>query len=264
MSTVSSWPGALARRARHRLLPWWRIVQLGSLVLVLAMSPSSYRRAAWPAMARHLVAATAPVLLWFTLLSALASLVVTRIVLVTALSYGLSQYALEMVVRVLVLELIPLTVALFVALRWSIPAGSALAAMRRSGELGALRHAGIDALRLEVLPRAVAGMVAVLLLALLSGMVTLVLAYLLAHGFSPWAFEAYTRMVGRVFSPAVSLIFGLKTLALALAVSLIPIGSALHDPDAGKASANADLQGLVRLAAAILLIEMASLMVNYS
>ena len=54
---------------------------------------------------------------WFTALSALVSLVIIRIVLVTALSYGLSRFALEMVVRVLVLELIPLSAALFVALR---------------------------------------------------------------------------------------------------------------------------------------------------
>ena len=44
-----------------------------------------------------------------------------RFVVVTALSYGLSKYALEMVVRVLVLELIPLTSAIFVALRCAIP-----------------------------------------------------------------------------------------------------------------------------------------------
>jgi phospholipid/cholesterol/gamma-HCH transport system permease protein len=45
----------------------------------------------------------------------MVSLVVIHIVVVTAASYGLSQYALEMVVRVLVLELIPLVAALFVA-----------------------------------------------------------------------------------------------------------------------------------------------------
>ena len=43
------------------------------------------------------------------MLSALISLVLIRIVVVTALSYGLSQFAVQMVVRVLVLELIPTT-----------------------------------------------------------------------------------------------------------------------------------------------------------
>ena len=67
--------------------------------------------------AQHIYTSTWQVMPWFTALSALLSLVLIRIVVVTALSYGLSQYALQMVVRVLVLELIPLSAALFVALR---------------------------------------------------------------------------------------------------------------------------------------------------
>jgi len=264
MSTLNSRHGAFGHALRRRLLPWWHIVHLSALLLVLAMSPSSYRGAHRLTMARHLVAATAPVLLWFTLLSAITSLVITRIVLVTAQSYGLSQYALEMVVRVLVIELIPLTAALFVALRWSVPGGTALAVLRRQGRLGDQRRAGIDTLRTEVLPRAVAGIFAVLLLAAVSSVATLVLAYLLAHGFSPWGLEGYTRLVGRVFHPTVTLVFAIKTTALAMAVSVIPLGSALHDPEGVPAATSAELQGLVRLAAAVLLIEVLSLMVNYA
>jgi len=39
------------------------------------------------------------------------------------------------------------------------------------------------------------------------------------HGFTLGGLERYTRTVGQVFSPAVTLIFTLKTLLLALAVS---------------------------------------------
>ena len=85
---------------------------------------------------------TAPILPGCTVLAALLSLVLTRIVVVTALSYGLTAYALEMVIRVLVLELIPLTAALFVALRCTIPSGAALAQLRHAGHLDALRRAG--------------------------------------------------------------------------------------------------------------------------
>jgi len=63
---------------------------------------------------------------------------------VTALSYGLSRYALEMVIRVLVLELIPLTAALFVAMRCTIPNGSQLAHLRLTGRFEALRRQGSD------------------------------------------------------------------------------------------------------------------------
>jgi phospholipid/cholesterol/gamma-HCH transport system permease protein len=250
----------LGRRLWHWLTGWWRIVHFGAVVGVLALSPGSYSRPQQLAIARHMVLDTAPVLLWFTLLSSLISVVIARIVVVTALSYGLTQYALEMVVRVLVLELIPLTAALFVAVRCTLPHGEELAAMRLRGELQALRERGLDPLRHEVLPRAVAGLFSVALLAVLSGVVALVLAYLATYGFTLWALDGYTRTVGRVFSPAVTVVFLLKTLLFSLAVVLVPMGSALHD--ATRSRISAEVRGLVRLFALVLLIEAASLAIN--
>jgi len=263
MATTLTRPMPLTRLLARWWQSGWHIVHMGALVLALALSPSSYGRARWPAIARHLVRATMPLALWFSVVSALLSVVIIRIVLVTAQSYGLSQYAMEMVVRVLVLELIPLIAAMFVALRVTLPAAAELAALRHAGDLEALRADGGDALRDEVLPRALAGMFAVLLLAALSCVLCLVLAYLLAYGFSPWGFERYTRLVGAVFAPVVTLIFAIKTVAFAAAVSLIPIGSALHDSPYGPGPASIELQGLVRMFLAILAVEIASLVGNY-
>lgn len=244
-------------------LNWWQIIHLGALLAALALSPSSYRRPRRPRLVRHLTRATLPVLPWFGLVSALLSLVVARIVMVTAASYGLDQYALGMVVRVLVLELIPLAAALFVAVRISVPAAAALALRRQGADFERMRAAGDDPLRDALAPRALASFFSVLLLAALASVITLVLAYLLAHGFSPWGLERFTRQVGQVFSPVVSLIFVLKTVAFGAAVAVVPLGSALHDrPLAGNALP-LELQGLVRLLMAILLIEVASLVGNY-
>lgn len=261
-----SQPGALAEMARALLRwfgGWWRIVHLGAVLLVLALSPSSYARENRAAMAREIYLGTTPILLWFTLLSSLVGLVLIRIVVVTAASYGLSQYALQMVVRVLVLELIPLTAAIFVALRIGLPDGRELARMRQRGELDALRSRGVDPLRTEVLPRVIAAAFAVLMLAAVAGVVTLVLAYLSVHGFTAGGLERYTRAVGQVFSPAVTLIFTIKTFLLSLAVSLIPIASALYDLPRGRRRTSAELQALVRLFLVMLLIEAASLVGNY-
>ena len=123
-------PLAAGRAVLRGLIGWWRIVHLGALLLALALSPSSYRRDNRRALAHQLCIDTAPMLPGFTLLSALVSLVLIHIVVVTAQSYGLSRYALETLVRVLVLELIPLTAALFVALRCTIPNGAELAELR--------------------------------------------------------------------------------------------------------------------------------------
>ena len=131
-------PG-FARPLWQALRAWWRIVHLGAVIVVLALSPSSWQPPWRGAIARQVWLGSAPVLLGFALISTVLSVVIMRIVLVTAQSYGLSQYALEMVVRVLVLELIPLTAALFVALRVSLPLAVELAELRGTDALAALR-----------------------------------------------------------------------------------------------------------------------------
>jgi phospholipid/cholesterol/gamma-HCH transport system permease protein len=256
-------PAEIGRAMWRWITGWWQIVHLGAQLLVLALSPSSYTRANRAAMAQHIVVGTAPMLMWFTLLSSLISLVIIRIVLVTAAGYGLSQYALQMVVRVLVLELIPLTAAIFVALRIGLPDGRELAVLRRRGELDALRRRGLDPLCHEVLPRVLAGAFAVLMLASVAGVVTLVLAYLTVHGFTLGGLERYTRTVGQVFTPAVTVIFAVKTLLLAVAVSLIPVTSALYDSPRGGSRSSVEVRALVRLFLVMLLIEAASLVGNY-
>lgn len=255
----------LGRSVLAWLRSWWQIVLFGVVVLTLALSPSSYDRAGRHAIARQLVQGTAPNLLWFTVLSALISVVLIRIVIVTALSYGLSRFAIEMVVRVLVLELIPLTAALFVALRCTLPDGAELEQMRAQGALEELRRQQIDPIRREFLPRVLSGVFSVWMLGAVSCIMTLVLAYLAIYGFTPWALAGYTRVVGQVFNPAVTLILVLKIFFFSLAVSFIPMASAYYDGLAAARRRNlaGGLAGMVRLFAVVLLIEVASLMGNY-
>ena len=257
-----SLPDRVWNTARRWAVAWWRILYLGAVVLVLVLSPSSYGRATRHAMARHLYLDTAPVLLGFTALAALISLVLTRIVVVTALSYGLSGYALEMVIRVLVLELIPLTAALFVAMRCTIPNGAQLSRLRQLGRFEALAQQGADPVRVELLPRVIAGVFACVTLAALSCVVALVLAYLGVYGFNWAGLPAYTRMFGQVFSPGVTLVFVVKTVFFSLAVALIPMAAGLYDTGE-RAQPDSELGGLARMFAVLLLIETASLMGNY-
>jgi phospholipid/cholesterol/gamma-HCH transport system permease protein len=245
------------------LAGWGRILFFGAALLVLAGSPSSYSRETRRALVHHVYSDTAPILAWFTTLAALLTVVITRIVVVTAASYGLSRYALEMVIRVLVIELIPLTAALFVALRCTIPNGVALAAMRRGGEFDALAREGRDPVVALVLPRVLAGIHATITLAALSCVVALVLAYIAVYGFTAAGVASYTRVFGHVFDPAVSLVFVLKTAFFALAVAIIPMASGIYDIEDGGSRETAALQGLVRMFAVLLVLEAASLAGNY-
>lgn len=245
------------------LVGWWRVAHLALLLAALALSSSSYGRARRLALARHLVAGAGQTLAWFTVLSALLSLVLIRIVTVTAVSYGLSEYALQMVVRVLVLELIPLAAALFVALRVSLPHGVELIALRRRQGLSAAAMRAPAMLAGELLPRVLSSVFAVLLLAAVSGVVALVLAYVTVHGFTPWALAGYTRNVGQVFDPVTTLIFVLKTIGFSQIVAVIPVASAVYDAPPGVPRTRAELRALVRMFVLLIAVEVASLVGNY-
>lgn len=229
----------------------------GASALVIALSPSAYHRANRIAIARHIYASTWRVLPWFTVASTLVSVVLIRIVVVTALSYGLSQYALEMMVRVLVLELIPLSAALFVALH----AGLAF----NAGALPTADRAErppVD-FRNGVVPEVIANAFSVLSLAMVSSAIVLVLAYLNVYGLSPWGLVDYTRTVGRVFDPVVTIGFALKTVLFGLAVAVIPM-AAMHDIPRRENSTSSTVQpGAMRLFFILLLIEAGSLAVKY-
>jgi phospholipid/cholesterol/gamma-HCH transport system permease protein len=237
-------PVTWLHKTRDWVRTWWHIIHFGAVMLVLALSPSSYRRTIRAQFAEHIYSNTWQVLPWFTVLCALISLVVTRIVVVTAQSYGLSNYALEMVVRVLVLELIPLSAALFVVLN-----------------MGFFKSLTINRFDdpIDFLPQVIGSMFSVLTLAAVSSTLTLILSYLVVYGFSPWGFGEYTRMVGRVFDPMVVLIFSIKSVLFSLAVAMIPLASSLQT----DVSDTPMPHGTVRLFLVLVLIEAGTLAIKY-
>ena len=263
LSSSAHLPQTFGKLLLHRAAGLWRALDLGAQVLVLALTPASYGPGRRQAYVRLVYLDTAPTLPWFTLLCALISLVLTRIVVVTALSYGLSQYALQMVIRVLVLELIPLTAALFVALRCTLPHGVELRAMRLRGAFDDPGGVGTLPLATQVLPRVLSGVFATVTLAALSCVVALVIAYLAVYGFTLSGVPGYTRLFGQVFNPSVALIFVLKTLFFSLAISLIPMIAALQDGTRRSARSSAEMRALVYMFVVILLLEGASLIGNY-
>lgn len=251
-------------RVRTTWITWWQVVMLGAQILVMALTPSSYARGPHrQSLLLHVYTATAPLLTGFLVLSALISLVLIRIVVATAYSYGLSQYALEVLVRTLVLELIPLYAAMFVAVRYAMPGAQwvreQLSSQQRAGkELGE----GV-LLTTELLPRALAAVFSVLMLAALSCMIALVLTYFTVYGFSQWGLPGYTRSVGQVFTPAVTLIFALKTLFFSLAVAVVPLAGSAQQDAQGLYAQRSDISEFARLFSVVLLIEVVSLVGNY-
>ena len=261
-SSLPAVPGAWVRALGRHAWSWWHLLHFGAVAVVLMLSPSSYDPARRSRAAHHVYLTTWQVLPWFTVLTALLSLVLIRIVMVTAVSYGLSQYALEMVVRVLVLELIPLAAALFVTLRAGLAFNAGAVASLGAMPATPQRHIDVQRLRDSLLAQVTGNAFSVLALAVVSSIVALLLAYLLVYGLSPWGLPGYTHTVGRVFEPIVAFGFAFKTVLFALAVAVVPAAASLEPRPQGAAASTVQ-PGAVRLFLVLLLIEAASLTLRY-
>lgn len=247
--------GAGASRLARGATGGWRSLHFSALLLVMAASAATYTPDNRRRLATRICLTCGQTAPAFTLLSGLLSLVLVHIVVVTAQSYGLSQFALGTVVRVLVVELLPLSAALFVALRVGAAINAEIAALRRRQPGSAGYQTESSLLHQIVLPRVAGSGVAVLLLATISGGLALLFAYLGVYGFTPWGIANFTVTVGKVFEPVVLMALGLKTLLFAIAVATIPASAGLESRHFGDAESVAVLRGTVRLFAVLIVIE---------
>ncbi len=243
------WWAGFARSLRRE----WQLVRFAAVALAAALSPSTYTPPVRRAAAQAICAASWQAFPGYALLSILAGAVLTHIVAVSAASYGLSHLALEAVVRVYVVELIPLAAALFVALRTALEWLDRLAALRAQGtdfDDPALfcRH---------VVPAVVANLLAVVVLTLGSGLLVLVVAYLMVYGLTPWGLADYTRLVGQVFDPVTAPGLLLKIVLFGIAVAIAP-ASVVTDPPR-RAASGSEMRIMARLLLSLVLIEGAAL-----
>jgi len=245
------------------LAGWGRAVRFAGLTLAAAMSPSAYRAATRDVALKQIYFTAWQVLPGFTLFMTLFSLVVIQIAVTAARGYGLAQYALELVMRALVLELIPLVTALFVALRSGAAIATEIALMKASGDLDRMQAAGEDPLEREFVPRVAAAALSVFSLTVVSCAVALALGYAAVYGLSPHGFADFTRVVALVFGPAALGGFVLKCLVFGGLVAVIPIAAGLHASSRLKSVPVAVLDGMVRLFFGLGAVEVFALAVKY-
>ncbi len=256
----------LTRRGAWLLGTWriWRDTgRLAGRTLVTACTPSAYNRATRDVVMKQIYFTAWQILPAFTLFAALLSYMLIQIVVSTAAQFGYSEYALELSVRVLVLEILPLLTALFVALRSGSAINTEVALMKIHGEIEALEDAGVDTLRLELMPRVIGGVVSVLALVTVSSALTLVLAYVAVYGPQPWSLPDFSRVMAKVFDAQIMLGLLLQTLAFGLAVTVIPVAEGLATPRKLFMAPVSVLRGMVRLFFVLMLIEMVSLAYKY-
>jgi phospholipid/cholesterol/gamma-HCH transport system permease protein len=237
-----------------------RWIAFSAEALAAALSPSTYTAPVRALAARQLCDAAWSVLPGFVVLCTLLGALVIRIVDSTAREFGLAGYSLDLYARVLVMELIPLFVALFVSIRSGAALGTEVALLRVRGAL----EQGNHPLRAELLPRGIGVAAAVLALTAVGCLAALAVAYVGLYGFSPWGHEAFARAIGQVFAPVVMAGFTLKVAFFAVAVAVVPVAASVGGSRRMESVPDAAPRGLVGVFVLLALAEGASVALLYA
>jgi len=243
---------------------WRRLLRFAGYATVAAFSLSAYGPLARAVAVRQIHLTAWKILPGYLVAASLLSLLLIEVVATAARQYGVEQYSLELVLRVLVLELVPLLTALFVALRSGAAIGAEIAIMSYRGELDDAEEASASPLHAELVPRIAGAALSVASLTTLGCAIAVWLSYVVFYGFTSAGQDEFTHIVSNVFDGGELAAFLLKFLLFGLAVATIPAATALEaERGVIKSVPAVVLGGLVNLFFVILAVEVASLVVKY-
>ncbi|THU02049.1 ABC transporter permease [Lampropedia puyangensis] len=241
---------------------WWNNAYLGSAALVMLCSPNRYWLKTAHIVTMHVYARLRWPLVFFVVITGLSSTVITQIVAQTLSRYGMGALALALLIRVMLVEVIPIAAALVVAIKLTIPLGAELSRLRRTQHLNRLREAGADALRLEFLPRLLMGIYGVVMFSIMGSAIVTLTMYQGIYGYTWAGHETFTHVFARVMTPFFTFIFAGKAIAFGYIVALIPLTSAFSSTRFGLRR-DTELATLARMLLLLMAVQVLSLVINY-
>jgi len=230
---------------------------------LLLLDRTTWNRATFDVVIKQVYFTAIQILHVFLGYALVISWLLITIILSTARDFGLTEFASEMTIRVLVLELLPFLTALFIALRSGSAINTEIALMQVNNELDALAHCKVPPMQFEFLPRLIGGVISVVALACLAGLLALLLAYFSIYGMTMAGFDPFTQTIAKIFD--IRIVAGLlvKCVLFGLAVTLIPVTAGLETPKKLFMVPVSVLRGMMRVFFAIVAIEVVSLALKY-
>jgi phospholipid/cholesterol/gamma-HCH transport system permease protein len=249
-------------------LSGWFTVGYGTFAFLtraslLLLDRTTWNHATFDVVVKQIYFTAVQILHVFLGYSLIISWLIISIILSTARDFGLTEFASEMTIRVLVLELLPFLTALFIALRSGSAINTEVALMQVNNELDALAHCKVPPMQFEFLPRLIGGVISVVSLSALAGLSALLLAYLTIYGVSMAGFEPFTQTIAKIFDFRIMAGLIVKCALFGLAVTLIPVTAGLETPRKLFMVPVSVLRGMMRVFFAIVAIEVVSLALKY-
>lgn len=189
--------------------------------------------------------------------------IIIATIVTLALDYGLKDHIGSLIVNIVIIEFAPLATVLLIALRSSAAISTEISVMKSSNELNTLKAFNINLIEYLFLPRIIAGIISLILLASMISLIMILSGYIYLLLFLETGLDLYIRTLIHALTIDSFIIFFIKTFLFGFFVILIPIYSAIESKGSISGIPIAVLNAMVKVILAIMSIEVISLIIQY-
>lgn len=242
---------------------WADLARLAASLAAAALDRQTYNSAVRDILFKQIYFTAVQVLPVFVVLALILNGVVLGIVVSLARDYGMMDYATNVALGFVGLELTPFFAATLVALRSGSAINSEVALMCVNREVDALRQCGIDPVAYELFPRVAGGIISLGALACVGLVVTLAVTFVVVDGGDLANFAVFSQGIGDALSVADVAGLACKSAVFGLCVTLIPVATGMDTARQFFAVPISVLRGMMRVFLALFLVEITSLILKY-
>ena len=253
----------LGRSALNFLNIFYEALYFAYQCLYKLLHKSSYNSATKDILIKQIYFTAVQVLPLLILIGIVSGVVIVALIVHFALDYGLKDHIGNLIIYIVVNEFAPLMTVLLVALRSGAAINTEIAVMKVSKELNTLKAFKIDVIEYLFLPRILAGIVSVIILASLLSIIMLLCGYLYLLFFLETGLDLYVRTLTHAININDFSVLFTKGLLFGFFVILIPIYSGLSTSMNYTGIPIAVLNGMVKIIISIMSIEVVALLIQF-
>jgi phospholipid/cholesterol/gamma-HCH transport system permease protein len=236
----------------------------GFLCFIHLLQPKSYNPAMIMVLIKQIYFTTIQLLPLFFIMAVLFGSVIIGAVISIAISFGLQEQIGNIIITFAVDEFSPLFIALLIALRSGAAVNTEIAVMSINKELDFLKAYKIDLISYLFLPRIISGMISSITLSTLFAIIMIVTGFFYTFFLLNMDYNTYFTLLFNSLSIKNFLFLLIKSAFFGFIAMLIPIYSGLNAKGSYTQIPIAVLNGMVKLFIAIFMVEVLSLVIQFS
>ncbi len=223
----------------------------------------SYNSATQDILIKQIYFTAVQVLPLLFLIGTVFGTIIVALIVHFSLDYGLKDHIGTFIIRIILNEVAPLATVLLIALRSGAAINTEIAVMKVSNELNTLKAFNIDIIEYLFLPRIIAGIISLIMLASLLSIIMLLSGYIYLFFFLETGADLYIRSFIHAITINDFVLLFAKSLLFGFFATLVPIYSGLGSSMTYTGVPIAVLNGMVKLIIAIMSIEVILLLIQY-